>query len=284
MGQLTISWSQLKNHTECRRKSHLLRTGKRSSVTDIRQFFHGTVCDRLMREYLEDTDNQYPGFMAEAAERIMDREEQEARESGDGIVKWRNKDDRKEVLAFCQELCNNFEPILEKHVLPRKHQAAVRFRAPIRIPGLDGKPAVVRLIGEIDILTWDLDYQNIEVYDLKATKNDQYWRSVIGQTVFYDLAMFATHGTWTQRVGLFQPMCKKKVIDYTVTDQMRRELMQRIINMAHDVWKKDIALRPDTTKCGFCIVKHACERFESKDGRIVLGKPGVSIDELMRDL
>ena len=49
---LRLSWSQLRTHDECNQKSFLMRSGKRSKVTDLRNFFHGMVVDRAMRDWL----------------------------------------------------------------------------------------------------------------------------------------------------------------------------------------------------------------------------------------
>lgn len=281
MGQITISWSSLSAHRECKQRSHLLRQGKRSNVFDIRQFFHGTVVDRASREYLDEEANQYPGFMAESIVRIMDREEQAAIDTGDGIVKWRSSTDRADVLALCIEAADKLEPLLNSLILPRKYQTAFRFKVPLRIPYLDGTQTTIRLIGEMDYLTWFQDSSHYEIHDLKVTRDDQYWRKTIAQLVFYDIAVFADKGHFTKRVGLIQPLCKKKTIDFEVTNQQRVEMMQSIINMAHDIWKKDHSLRPDTTKCGFCIVKHSCERYKMKDGRISFGP---TVNELLEDM
>lgn len=285
-GQLTISWSSLLSYTKCKQRYGLQQQGKRSKTSNIRGFFHGVVVDRLAREYVEDQSNQYPGFMEDSVPEVMDREEKLARESGDGIVRWKSKDDKAELTEMCREACRNAEPLLDKLILSRDvSQADHRFKTPIRIPYLDGTLTTIRLIGAMDFLSWNLDNTGYEVYDLKITRNDQYWRTTIGQTVFYDLAVYSEKGKFTDRVGLIQPLCKKQVVDFVIDDKMRREMMQSIIRMAHGIWRNDFEMRPDNSQCSMCNVKHSCARFSGKDefGKIGFGDEMLDLGDLKVD-
>jgi hypothetical protein len=241
------------------------------------------VADQVFKQYLNEEANQYLGFMSESAERILDESEVFARESGDGIVRWKHKDDKQEVLEMVQELCDKVEPIINNLIKGKQYQTAFRFNAPIRIPYLDGKLTTIRLRGEMDLLTWDLDRKIFEVYDLKATRNEQYWRTTIGQTVFYDLSIYALHNVFTNRVGLIQPLCNRTVIDFEIDDSMRVECTQAIIRMCHDIWNNNHEMRPDTSKCWNCVVKNACARYKTKDGRVLLGSD-ITLDQLLLDL
>lgn len=259
MTQLSLSWSQLRNWEECKQKHHLMKSGHRSPAQDIRGYFHGTVVDRVMRDWLS-ADGLVAGEMVTRVEDIMEREEQAALDSGDGVVRWKHREDRAEVLAFCRELVFRLEPILNEFVLPFEYEPAKRFKTVLEIPYLDGRPVPIFLIGEMDLLVRNQSGDFL-VWDLKGTKDDNYWRKTIGQLVFYDLSTFAMFGQYSNGGGLIQPMCKQQVLPMTVSTQQRAEMMQRIVAMAHALWRKDYALRDDIKLCGYCPVRHACPRF-----------------------
>lgn len=282
--ELKLSWSQLRYYDECKQKAYLLRTGKRPSDADIRVFFPGTVVDRCMRAYLSLDDPAPDGFMTRSVKSIMDKEEETAKESGDGIVKWKHRADRIEVLEFCIELVKRLEPLLWDLVIPHQYEPSKRFKVPVNIPYLDNKPTPILLIGEMDILVKTVPEQELPwvVWDLKATKNDQYWRSTISQLVFYDICVYLMFKKYTSQVGLIQPMCKQQTVAMTVTNQQRVDMMQRIIGMAHSIWRaelyagtpagdKEIEVRPDTKHCFMCSVKSSCYRFQPIGHRMQLG-------------
>lgn len=275
--QLYLSWSQLRHHSECKQKSYLMRTGQKDPATNIRVFFPGTVVDRVMRDYLM-LGEPAAGFMASRVKDKMDEEEQNCKDTGDGIAKWKSRADRIEVAEFCVELVKRLEPILADLVLPHQYEPSKRFKVPVSIPYLDGTRTSVMLVGEYDILLkyaspHDLSPRPWEIWDLKATKNDQYWRSTIGQLIFYDLCNYLMFRQYTARVGLIQPMCKQQTVAIEITDQQRVEMMQRIIGMAHSIWKTEAfpnsevfnietEIRPDTKYCFMCAVKKSCPRFQ----------------------
>lgn len=250
-------------------KEHLGRTGKRSKMQDIRNFFHGTVTDRAMRQWL-DSESQAPGEMAAWIEEIIEREETEARESGDGIVRWRSASDRREMTDFCVELVNRLEPILGELVLPYDYEPAKRFKVPLSLP-VRGVPTEIMLSGEMDILG-RAGTDEWFVWDLKATKDDGYWRKTIGQLAFYDLAVTSAFGAPTQRVGLIQPMCKERVMDLQVSDQQRVELVTRIARYVDSVQHRKQVPTSDSKYCSWCAVKHACPKFSrAESGRVSFG-------------
>jgi len=260
---LSISWSSLRIHEECRMRGRLHRAGKKIAVQDIRGYFPGTVADRVMRAWLDSPDHA-PGQMQEMVDEVMRIEEEKAVASQDGVVRWRSKNDRAEVAAFCRELVARLEPILRKEVLAYDFEPAKWFRTPISIPGLEhGSVLVIDLIGEMDILV--NAHGRWAVWDLKATKDDNYWRKTLGQLTFYDTAVAAMFGEATSRAGLIQPMCAEGVKEVSISDDDRRMLMSRIIRMAHDILKKeDTTFRTADGGCFqpfVCPVKHACPRF-----------------------
>lgn len=258
--KLSLSWSGLRAFEECHNRSRLIRAGKRAKLQDVRGFFHGTVVDRVMREWLEDPDLP-AGAMKKLVPEILEREEQAAKDNGDGVVRWKYADDKAEVTAWCIELVTRLEPILHQYVTPYDYEPARRFKTPLTIPGLYGSPVVVWLVGETDLLVRPDKY---EVFDLKGTADENYWRKTLGQLVFYDLDIEAEFGEPCSRVGLIQPMCKEMVKTWTVTEQQRREMVQRITAFAHGVWKKDATYAEDREACKFCPTKHACDRFKPR--------------------
>ncbi len=147
---LRISWSQLRNHTECRQKSYLIRSGKKSSAIDLRNYFHGMVVDRAMRRWLHDEGRQ-PQQMMTYVDECIDEEQAQAKHTAGGIVRWRNASDRADMRAFCVELCRRLEPLLYELVLPYPFRNGYRFTAPVQIPGPDGSPTVIHLVGEMDL-------------------------------------------------------------------------------------------------------------------------------------
>jgi hypothetical protein len=259
---LRLSWSQLRNHEECHQKSFLIRGGKRPKVTNIRSYFHGMVVDRVMRDWLNNP-LRTSGEMILMVGQLIDVVEQEAKDTGDGIVHWRDAQDRTHLAAFCVELVRRLEPILQTIVLPYRHEAATRFAAPVLIPDLTGADTQITLVGETDLTVFHDD--GLQVWDLKGTKDNTYWRKVLGQLYFYDIAMLAVHGTRTERVGLIQPMCDDPVLQFVITDDDRTCMWARIVAMAHDIWREEQTCKADTSGCSRCDVRHACPRFQVTD-------------------
>lgn len=266
---ISISWSQLRAHMECRQKAFLLRSGKRNPAGNIRNYFHGMVVDSIMRDWLSDPARR-PGDMVDRVEQYIIDGERKAIEEGDGVVRWRNAADRDELRTFCTELLVRLEPLLHDLVLPYSFQSALRFRQPIRVPYLDGTPTTIYLRGEMDLLTnestgvW-------AVWDLKGTKDDSYWRKVLGQLVFYDLAVLAAHGVGTTRVGLIQPMCKQPVLQWNLTNEHRQQMWAAIVSMANDIWRRDNACKDTTDGCSSCDVRHACARYAPVGNTMPIG-------------
>lgn len=271
---LTISWSALKVHEECHQRHKLEQTGHRSPTRNLRGFFHGTVADRVMREWLS-SEMPEPGAMPGMVTDMIDKCLVEAKESEDGVVRWKGREDRDQLAAYVVELVTRLEPWLVANVLPYDYQPEHRFRVPIKIPYLDGTPTVITLIGGIDILVRESEPENIWAgYDLKATKNDQYVKQVLGQAIFYDLAIRAAWGKSPRTFAFVQPMCKESIVRVAITDDDRRSLMARIQRMAHSIWRKDFDVRGDTKPCGQCPVSYACSRF-SPVGGPTFDRPGL---------
>ena len=261
--QISISWSSLRTHMECKRKSALVRAGRSHKARDMRVFFHGMVVDRLMRDWLEDPQ-RLPGQMVARVDAAIERVAKDAIESEDGVVRWRHANDRKELRAFCTELVTRLEPILDRLITPHEFHSALRFREHLTVPYLDGTPTQIRITGEMDLLVHTAAGEWI-VWDLKGTADDSYWRKVLGQLVFYDLAVALRHGERTSRVGLIQPMCTEPVKEFVLGDEQRNQLLVHIAGMATDIWRDDQTCKESTAGCGWCEVRHACPRFDPAD-------------------
>lgn len=263
-----ISWSQLRAHNECKQKAYLRRSGKKNPSSDIRVFFPGTVVDRVMRDWLAD-EGREPGQMARNVAMVMDREEKQAVEDEDGIVRWRNKSDHDQVLQDCTFCVTRLEPLLNQHVVPYEFEPAKWFTVPLTVPGPDGSPVKAVLVGEMDILV-RMAGTDWAIYDLKMTKNTSYWRKTIMQLAFYDLAVRAGFGSYAKKMALLQPMCEQQIVPLEVTEDLRNQLVARIIAFVSDVLLGNIEPKKSMSGCTWCDVKYACEKFRPINGRMHL--------------
>lgn len=267
---IVLSWSALRQHEHCRQQRLLIQTGGRAPSTNIRSYFHGTVADRCMRKWLETSPEpgEGRGVMASYVDDMIEHEVAEARRTGDGIVLWKNDQDKANMAAWCRQLLTNLEPILDLYVLPFDYAPEYRFKAGMFFPGLDGTPWPVQLWGGMDILVRNpkiIDENGkpqYAVFDLKATENESYWRQTIGQLVFYDLAVLAQFNAYTSFRALIQPMCKNQVVPLNIQEQNRDELAARLERMAQFMWKRDWALKEGTEGCSYCEVRGRCPRFK----------------------
>jgi hypothetical protein len=267
---LRISWSRIRLHDECPAKGQLMRDHK-TPYKDIRSFFHGNVVDLLMRRWL-DQEEPEPGWMLANVAVVFDEALGIARDTGDGYVKWKSATDRAEVLAFCTELVVRLEKILTVYALPFTWQPAVRFDVPVMVPDLRGDPREIRLVGEMDLLLTD-NLQRTAIYDLKATKDDNYYQKVLGQLAFYAFAVRILTGSYPHSVGLIQPMCKQRVLPVEITETARREMAGRITRTAQDIWAGRTAPKKDDAGCSWCPVQGVCPKFRhiARRGRVSVG-------------
>ena len=264
---IRISWTRIRNHQECQRKGALVSAGMKSPVTDARNWFHGTVVDLVMRRWLEQDDPQ-PGWMAAHVDEILEKAETDCRETGDGVVRWRDPRDKDRVRAWCRRLVVKLEPILQERVLPHEYQPAWRFKTPLTVPGLDGRPRKVLLIGEMDLFTRNRATGVTSVLDLKGTEDTSYWRKVSAQLVFYEIAAKLLTGQWPEISRLIQPMCPEPVMSFTFTDDDRREMLGIICSVAADIWRGQLPPKADNAGCSWCPVKSACPKFAHSRGRV----------------
>jgi CRISPR/Cas system-associated exonuclease Cas4 (RecB family) len=257
---IRLSWSQLRNAEECKQKRFLTTTGARRETRDQRLFLPGNVTDRVVRNWLKNDPANHKGEMPDMVNEMIDAVRQEILDKGERIAWKRDIEDREKIRKECIEAVTNIEPALLRYVVPFKYQADFRFDAPLVLPGPNG-PERIFLIGYMDIHVED-DKGRYWVFDVKHTKDDQYWRKTVGQLTFYDTANLLLFGKKTTRTGLFQPLCKRPIFPYEVTDDKRLEMYQRIVGVANDVWNGDNSPRKDNKYCNFCDVRTACEKWK----------------------
>lgn len=261
---VTISWSKIRTAEECKQKAYQISEGHKSPVSNVRVFFQGNVVDRAMRRWLEISDPPH-GWMADHVDSIMDEIEATAVAEGDGAVRWRHRDDRRQVREFCREAAVRLEEILRHVALPYEYQPAVRFKTPLVIPGLDGGSVKVLLIGEMDLLV--RQRSALRCWDLKVTRDASYWRKTIAQLVFYDIACWCMTGQVLEEAGLIQPMVDGyPFMSFQPTDADRQQMFSRIVRIAHEIMRGDFAPKSDSTGCEWCEVRHACIRYATVPG------------------
>lgn len=272
---LHLSWSRIRNHMECKRKGALTSAGMKSPVADARNYFQGNVADRTMGDWLS-LPEQVPGWMATHVDEILDREEAAVRETGDGVVKWRHRGDKVQVRAWCRECVIRLEPILLELIVPHDFEPHSRFSVPLTIPGPGGEPRVILLRGEMDLRTWRLAQDEVKlplsVDDLKATEDTSYWRKVVGQLLFYEIATWGMTGHWPEVSRLIQPMCPDPVLPFYFTPDHRREMFKTICDVANDIWRGDLPPKADSVGCDRCAVKAMCPKFAHARGRVPAGR------------
>lgn len=268
-GALRISWSRLRMHDECPAKGDLMRRHK-SPVQDIRSFFHGNVVDLAMRRWLSQDDPEL-GWMAAQVDAIFEESLAIAKDTGDGIVRWKSTNDKAETRDFCRELVGRLEPILVKYALPFEWEPAVRFQVPILVEDLGGHAREIILVGEMDLLVRD-SQGRFAIWDLKATRDNAYYKKVLGQLAFYALAVKAIHGQFPALTGLIQPMCDQRVLPVTIDRDAVAQMAGRITKTARDILAGHVAPKADNAGCAYCPVKHACPKFSfgGQPGRLSL--------------
>lgn len=276
---IKISWSQLRLFDECPAKSELMRK-HRPAMQDMRNFFHGNVVDLAMRTWLAQSQPE-PGWMAAHIGEMFEKSLGAAKDEG-GVIHWKTPTDRAEVLEFCRELVVRLEEILTRFCLPFDWHPAYRFKVPLVIPYIDGEhSAQITLTGEIDLLVFDntpagklkpgIEPGRIAIWDLKGTQNNDYWRKVVAQLVFYAIAVKASKaeqlGRWPVKTGLIQPMCDTRVLAFDIEPDAIREMAGRIERVAHARWRGPLAPKVSDTGCQYCEVRHACPKFKTAPGQ-----------------
>lgn len=259
---IKISWSALRTHEECKQKSYLARTKRLAKLDDKRNYFPGTVTDRVVRNWLINDPKSHLGEMPSLVEEYVNRQREEMKEKEEGVVRWRDPGDRARVIEECQEAVEKIEPVLLKHVIPHEYQPDFSFKAPLRLRNpVTGEIETIQLRGYMDLLV-RMNGTEWAVWDVKHTRDNSYWRKTVGQLGFYDLAIELLFGKKSTVTGLMQPLCEEPIKPYTPSDDSRTQLLQRIVGMANDIWRDDRTPVPTNGPCGYCPTKHACVKFQ----------------------
>ena len=284
MDSVRISWSALRNYKDCKQRAKLIRTGKRAKLEDQRNFLPGNITDRVVRDWLKDEARE-AGQMPDMVSDYLKKQIEDAK----GQIKWKGtkEADQKQIEKDCIEAVTKIEPALLKFVTPFQHWADYKFEAPMhaaRNGDLTGEaPIHVTLNGFMDILVHDEKNDRWFVFDVKHTRDGQYYKKTAGQLAFYGLAVELIHGSPLAGAALFQPLVEKtpvkplSVARSTVTD-----LALDITRMANDIVADEMPPRDDMTMCNWCSVQHACEKFKTTTDekgrrRIPLSRPAVNL-------
>lgn len=253
-----ISWSSLQRWELCRQKNHLILQGLAVPGKDVRNFLAGNVVDSIQKAWL---DNPV-GNMADMVDEHFEKSIASAQEKD--TIKWRDKNDKRKIYLSCAKAVESLQPILEARVLPYNYEPAVRFYEPVNIRKPDGNTEEIVLRGEFDLLVQDPADGRYIVWDLKTTANNDYWKSSLGQLVFYDLVIISMYGVPPKKTGFIQPLCDEQVKEFYFDNSHRAEMWSRITAMMNSEWQGDHEPKLDNTGCSFCEVSHACSKFQRK--------------------
>lgn len=253
-----LSWSALSRHELCKQKQHLVSEGFGVKGRDVRNFLAGNVVDAIQKAWL---DNPV-GSMQDMVEEYFIKTVAKAEEKD--TLKWRNKNDKRTIYNNCVNAVVELQPILEARILPYDYEPAKWFNVPVKIKSpKTGQVEEITLRGEFDLLVREKDDEFV-VWDLKTTANNDYWKSSLGQLVFYDLVILSMFGKSPKKCGFIQPLCDEQVKEFYFDSTHRSEMWGRINAMMRDVWNENFAPKPDNTGCTFCEVSHKCEKFTKR--------------------
>lgn len=250
-----ISWSALQRFEQCKQKQHLVSQGLSMPGKNVRNFLAGNVLDAIQKDWLENPVTNMVDMVDEYMEKAITKSTEK------DTITWRNKNDKSTIKKFCKSSAVALQPILEARVLPYDYEPAKWFYVPVKIKNpKTGQVEEIVLRGELDLLVRETDGEFV-VWDLKGTSNNDYWRTSLGQLVFYDLVILSLFGKSPKKVGFIQPACDEQVKEFTIDNSMRADLWGRINSMMVDVWDGNFVPKEDNTGCNFCEVQHCCKKF-----------------------
>lgn len=252
-----VSWSSLQRHELCKAKHFLVLEGHTVPGKDARNFLAGNVIDSVQKAWLDNPVGSMDSMVDEHMEKAIAESEVK------GSIKWRNKNDKKNINTSCHKAAVQLQPILEARVLPYDYEPAKRFYTPVKIRKPDGKVIEIILRGEFDLLVKD-NFGKFIVWDLKTTADNDYWKKTLGQLVFYDLAIYSMFGEPPVKTGFIQPLCDEQVKEFYFDDSHRAEMWGRINSMMQALWAEDYSPKVDNAGCSFCEVAHSCPKFKRK--------------------
>ena len=190
-----------------------MSAGMSSPVADKRNFFHGTVVDLAMRRWLEQDDPQ-PGWMAAHVDEILEKAEIESRETGDGMVKWRDRDDKARVRPGAgswspgwSRFCSSWS---SRSSISRR--GGSRCRSPSRAGRAAARDCAARRDGPVHP-------QPGHAGDFGAGPERHRGHLLLAQgrpaqLVFYEIAVRLLTGQWPEVSRLIQPMCPEPVLTF----------------------------------------------------------------------
>lgn len=275
---LTISWSRINDWAKCRHRVKLMFEGKRSKLTNARNFLTGNLTDHSMRHALENAETDPEGRLLKITmdellaplpakwESIINSPEKNT------IFKWDEKDpvgDQKKIYAKAEQALEKMHPILEKNLLGRRFIPEFRPKVmpAIGIPGPYGETAWVRLFLAVDCAVQVEEESDAPnglgkwgLFDLKTTESVEYLNKTLPQLVFYDIAFYALTRSRPVQHGLWAPLVKTPEISTTVTDQHRDMVTNWIISYCHSVWAGEQDFTKDETNCYSCPTRSACPK------------------------
>lgn len=254
-----VSWSALQRFELCHQKQFLVSQGLSVGGKDVRNFLAGNIVDSVQKTWL---DNPV-GNMVDMVEEHMEKSVAKAEEKD--AIKWRSKNDKADILKFCKDATLSLQPILEARVLPYDYQPGLWFYQPVKIKNPNtGTVEEIVLRGEFDLLVRDPADERFVVWDLKTTKDNDYWKKTLGQLVFYDLVIISMFGQPPKKTGFIQPACDEQVKEFTFDNSHRAEMWSRISAMMQAEWAGDHTPKADNAGCSWCEVQHACAKFQRK--------------------
>ena len=279
--KLRLSWSRLKAYEGCRQRGKLMMEGKKSPITDGRNFLPGTLADRCMRRWLEAGQFNSGGML----DYLDDEWSTHTGKDSEYRINWRGNptEDKQSVVEDVQNALKILEPILMKKVTPFSFKPEFRFTSVVGIPGLNGETVHIEIFGAVDVAT-HFEMGKYGIYDLKITRRDDYIKSTLAQVIFYDLAFRGWTGVNPVDHGFFTPLLPEKEIYLKVTDDNRREMISRIVAYCHNVWSGRWELTRNEQECWNCPTKAACPKFVKRITKDVQGRNRVTFDKATFDL
>jgi CRISPR/Cas system-associated exonuclease Cas4 (RecB family) len=255
--RVKISWSSLQRWELCKQKQHLVSQGLTLPGKDVRNFLAGNVVDSIQKTWLDNPVGKMSDMVAEHMEKAIAKAEEK------NSIKWRNKNDKSNIFKSCFEATVALQPILEARVLPYDYEPGKWFTQVVNIKDQNtGEVKEIILRGEFDLLVKEPD--GFVVWDLKTTKDNDYWKKTVGQLVFYDLVIMSMFNEYPKKTGLIQPLCDEQVKEFYFDNTHRAEIWARISAFAHSEWAQDYTPKKDNDGCSFCEVVSICAKFKRK--------------------
>lgn len=276
---LTVSWSRINDWAKCHHRVKLMFEGKRSKLTNARNFLVGNLTDNSMRQALERSHKDPEGrLLSFSIDELMAPlpamwDKAISTPERNTIFKWDAKDpvgDQQKLLLKAQDALEKLHPILEKNLLGRRFIPEFRPKEMpiIGIPGPYGETAYIRLFLAVDCAVqveedpagdphglgkWGL-------YDLKTTSSVEYINKTLPQLVFYDIAFQALTRTQPVDHGLWAPLLPNPEIKAEVNDSHRVMVQNWIISYCNSVWAGEADFTKDETNCYTCPTRSACPK------------------------